>query len=134
MNDGKQKHASRARAYAVLHARCEDEDLTRNERILTLVDIEYDVALEQVNGNWPFRAVRRHAAARGEGNQGQAQRPVLDQRSRAPACAGEQTRIDHLLIALQMADEDVPFDGAIQRRHELTLTGGFERQYDAAIG
>jgi hypothetical protein len=99
------------------HTRCKYKYLAGNERIFTFLDIEDDLSVEQVDRDRSFRSMRWHTTASCERDQGQAQRPVLDERSRAPAVAGQQSRVDHLLIALQVTDLDVPVDRTMQRRH-----------------
>jgi hypothetical protein len=101
----------------MLHSRPKYEYLPRNERIVTLVDIEDDLSFEQVNRDWPVRMMGRHGSASRKRYESQAQRTLFHERSSAPSVPDQQILIDYLLIVLQMMDQHVTFDGTAQRRH-----------------
>ena len=71
-------------------------------------------ALEHVDGDRTFGAVRGQVAAGADRHQREAKRSLLHQRARAAAMLGKQRLIDHPLVLLQVLDEHVAFDGPLQ--------------------
>jgi hypothetical protein len=61
-----------------------------------------------------IRLMRRHASARRQRDERQAQRTLFHESPRAPAVARHQILVDHLLVALEMMDQDVTFDRTVQ--------------------
>ena len=99
----------------MLDAGGKNEHFAGHEGVPTALGFEHDVSFEQMNGDRSFGVMGRHSATRRECDEGEAKRAILHECSGAPAMTGQEILVDHLLIALEMPDEDGTIDLPIQR-------------------
>lgn len=97
----------------MLDARCQDQHVAGSQWILVAQYLEHDLALENMYGDWPFRAMSGQIPAGRYGNDRKPERPFLDERARGPSVSGKERLIDHPFVLGQMVDQNVPFYGAV---------------------
>ena len=97
----------------MLDTRSENQDIARLERILAIQRGKHDLALEEMDREWPGRVVRRKISAGGDSHHSQPQRAFLDQRSRRPTVFGQNLLVDHPFVVGQVIDQYIAFDCSV---------------------
>jgi len=98
-----------------VHDACaKHDDIANRQRVFPAAGAEHDVALDDVNADRCVGIVGRHVAGRGEGEQRETQRSFLHQSARGAPVLGEERRVDRLLIAREVMNEDIAFQHAVE--------------------
>jgi hypothetical protein len=82
----------------MLNARCEDEQIPRPQRIRTAQCLKDNLALEHVYGDRSVGAMRWQISTRRNANDGEPQRPFLDECACAPSVLSEEYWVNHSLV------------------------------------